>query len=153
MPQCDGTSMEKSIQELLNDILKLQTAASKLAKLVDSEQQAIRDSDFDAVEAVLNQKQVFLDQLTGLPELKDCCQRAAGLMDPASLSQFTNAIRELEEEIMALSRREGSTIGMMKEHHGKLASELRALTQNQQAASPYSRASQPASKSRIDISS
>lgn len=145
--------MEHDLTMVLNQIRQLQAAAAKLAKLVASQQLAAQQTELDTLEAILKQKQVFIDELSGYRKLKAVYEGSVRDAGEGMQLQFAGAIQEFEETLAAISRAEEMTIRMLQERHADFGRQLRALTQNRQAANSYNPPGQSSPKSRVDISS
>jgi hypothetical protein len=144
--------MAKHLDELFEDVADLQKAAANLAKLVSSQQEAIQQSEWDTLEAILRQKQSFVDQLAKFKNLKQTYLHAVAGNACETSKQLESAIKQLEASMERIFQEEQSSITIMQDRHLEMGRELRGMTQNRQAANCYSQPNPSPINRRIDIS-
>jgi hypothetical protein len=141
---CDSGSLLRETQRLL-------VAAEKAKRLIDSQQQAIEEEDLEALEAILRQKQPFIDQLLTFRELKAAYEfyRSSAVLSDSDL--LAPLYSELENIIKTLAEADQIAADLLKERHKKMARELQLLMCDRHAANCYSQRLKQQQKPRIDI--
>jgi hypothetical protein len=145
--------MDHDPEEILKLIGHFQTLAKKLAKLAESQQEAVHQKELDTLEAILNQKQVFIDQLLLSRKLTESHQQSAVAKAGGNPSRITEAFEQLEKSIKILSEADQACIELLKDRHQELGRQLRQLTRDRQATNRYSQTQPNSQNRRIDISS
>lgn len=135
---------------MLQEAQRLLGAAEKAAKLMDSQSKAIADKDLETLEAILRQKQTYIDQLLEFRDLKATYEFS--LLSLSIPRPLEAVYAELENAIKSLAIADQNSIHHLKEHHAKLAKDLELLMRGREAASCYSQPLQNQPKSKIDIS-
>lgn len=146
------TIIEHNPNRLLQEALHLNSAAGKLARLVESVRELISAGEFDATQAILEQKQPFLDELKKLPALRESHRRCSELFPPEQCEQLNAAIEVLEASLRSLTKAEAEIIELIDIRKQQTANELRKMSQHRQASKCYSPKELQQPKSRIDIS-
>lgn len=138
------------LDRMLQEAQSLLAACGKAGKLMDSQAKAIEDKDLETLEAILRQKQPFIDQLLGFKDLKaayDLYRSSCSVPDT-----LASAYRGLEDNIKTLAQADQESIKLLKERHEEMARDLQLLMRGREAASCYSQPLQQQPRPRIDIS-
>jgi len=136
---------------ILNRTLHLVSVAENLSQLVESVQAAIHAGEFDTVEAILQQKQHFIDQLKTLPQLRESYTRSSQALPENQRNEIAAAIQKLESEIKSISATEHDVIRVIESRRKKAAEQLHALAKHRQASSRYRHPEPMPTRNRIDI--
>lgn len=143
---------QKNHRAILDRSLHLLSVAEKLSRLVESIQEAIRTGEFETVEAILQQKQHFIDQLATLPQLREAYQGVLQVLPETQRNEIAAAIQNVEAEIKAISATEREVIRAIDLRRQEASEQLHALAKHRQASRPYHHPGPIPTRNRIDIS-
>jgi flagellar biosynthesis/type III secretory pathway chaperone len=144
--RCDSGSLLPAAQRLL-------AASGKVKRLIDSQIKAIEDKDLEALEAILRQKQPFIDQLLEFRNLKAAYELHTSSEAISNRDPLASVYSELENTIKSLAKADQIAADLLKERHAESARELQLLMCDRHAASYYNQPLKQQPKPRIDISS
>lgn len=142
---------KSELDGLLQEAQRLIPIAKKAAKLADSQQKAIEALDLETLEAILRQKQPFIDQLLAFRQFKATYE----LYISSSAFQIPDLLvslyAELEDKIQSLAEADEKAIELLAKRHAEKAQELQILMRDRRAASCYGQPAQHQAKPRIDM--
>ena len=146
------TPTANDLDKILQEALRLKAAVGKIAKLMDAQLEAIESKDLDTLQAIIGQKQTFIDQLLAFSTVKATYELYRTSFPHQVPENLTLAYAELEDNIKSLVNDDQKAIQLLKEHHAEMAGRLQLLMRDRQASGPYSQPVQHPPKPRIDIS-
>lgn len=145
MPQRTQNALHTQVQHLEQAVLKL--------ALVQSQWESVEQADYETVQAILKQKQHFIDQLS-IRETIFQAVEALPISGQQDESQFMKAaVQRMKQQLNAIATQEQATRQLMETRREETSQQLRDINQSQKASKPYSQAKTVPQKSRLDISS
>jgi hypothetical protein len=138
---------------VLQESQKLLAASRKLAKLVDAQSKAIEMNDLETVEAVLEQKQSFIEELQKIPHLKATFEDSISSVPHLIAEPLTLIYSELNRDLESIGAAERAAMARLSDHRAEIARSLQLLMEGREILECYNLSSNQQTKSRIDISS
>lgn len=144
--------VRQSPDDLLLAFQNFQNIANQILRLIHISLEALQNNDLETTDAVLNQKQGLIQELSHVREIRDIYEQSVESNPASQCPKIDSSIKEIDSCLQAIRQAELETIELARQQHQTMATNLQAMVRSQAASKSYQPSRQPSPSWRIDIS-